>query len=103
MTSPLTRYRVMAWVVGVLLVVLVLVAVPLKYLAGSPGLARVVGVTHGFLFVVYLAAALQLALVRRWRPLFALLVLVSGTVPFLSFVMERQVSRRERAQSSPPR
>jgi integral membrane protein len=86
----------MAWVVGVLLVVLVLVGMPLKYLADRPGVVHVVGVAHGFLFMVYLAAALHLALLRKWRAGFALLVLVSGTVPFLSFVMERQVTRRER-------
>lgn len=97
MTNPLTRYRVMAWVVGVLLVVLVLIGMPLKYLADSPGVVRVVGVAHGFLFMVYLLTALQLAMVRRWPPVFAGLVLVSGTVPFLSFVMERKVSARERS------
>ena len=96
MSSPLTRYRVMAWVVGVLLVVLVLIGMPLKYLADSPGVVHVVGVAHGFLFMGYLATALQLAVLRKWRPGFALLVLVSGTVPFLSFVMERQVTARER-------
>lgn len=96
MSGPFGRYRLMAWVVGVLLVVLVLVGMPLKYLAGEPGVVRVVGVTHGFAFMVYLAAALQLALARRWPPLFAALVLLSGTVPFLSFVMERRVTARER-------
>ena len=35
--AALTRYRVMAWIVGVLLIALVLVAVPLKYLGGIEG------------------------------------------------------------------
>lgn len=97
MSSALTRYRAMAWVVGVLLVVLVLIGMPLKYLADSPDVVHVVGVAHGFLFMVYLATALQLALRRRWQLGFTLLVLVSGTVPFLSFVMERRVTARERS------
>lgn len=103
MSGAVTRYRVMAWVVGVLLVVLVLVGMPLKYFADTPEVVRVVGVTHGFLFMVYLAVALQLALLRRWKPVFASLVLVSGTVPFMSFVMERRVTRLERERSAPPR
>ncbi len=95
--GALVRYRVMAYVVGVLLVVLVLVGVPLKYAADEPAVAKIVGVAHGFLFMVYLVACLDL--VRRFRRLSlprTALLLVSGTVPFLSFVVERQTTRAVR-------
>ena len=95
--SALIRYRVMAYVVGVLLIVLVLVAVPLKYLADTPGPVAVVGTAHGFLYAVYLLAAFDLALRARWRATSTLLVLLAGTVPFLSFVAERKVTARMRA------
>ncbi len=92
--AALRRYRVMAYVVGVLLVVLVLVGVPLKYLAHEPTVAKVVGVAHGFLFMVYLLACLDLVRRYRWLSLVRTAVLlVSGTVPFLSFVVERQTTR----------
>ncbi len=90
--NALSRYRVMAYVVGTLLLVLVLVAVPLKYLAHHPGPVMVVGQLHGFLYIVYLVLALNLALQRRWSLLRTALLLVAGTVPFLTFVMERRVS-----------
>jgi integral membrane protein len=93
MSSVLTRYRVMAYVVGVLLVVLVLVAMPLKYLGDEPELARVVGIAHGWLFMVYIAASLQLARHRRWPMPRTILVLSAGLIPFLSFLMERRVTR----------
>ena len=96
MSSALTRYRVMAWVVGVLLVALT-VGMVLKYGFDRDEVVEVVAPTHGALFVVYLAAAMQLALKRKWAPGFTAAVLLSGAVPFFSFVMERRVSARERS------
>ncbi|WP_020575849.1 DUF3817 domain-containing protein [Actinopolymorpha alba] len=92
----LTRYRVIAYVVGVFLLVLVLVAMPLKYAAQNAGLVAVVGPLHGFLYMLYLVLAADLALRARWSLRGTLLVLVAGTVPFLSFVAERVVVGRVR-------
>jgi integral membrane protein len=91
-SAALTRYRVLAYVVGVGLLILVLVAMPLKYFADSPGLVAVVGPLHGFLFFVYVLTALDLAVRARWSPVKAVLVLVAGTIPFVSFVAERKVT-----------
>jgi integral membrane protein len=93
------RYRVLAYVVGTLLVVLVFVGVPLKHFAGKPQVASVVGVTHGVLYMVYLAAALQLAIARRWSLTRIAVVFAAGLVPFLTFYMERLVTREERARA----
>ena len=95
--AALTRYRVMAYIVGVGLVLLVLVAMPLKYFADSPGMVAVVGTAHGFLFLFYVLAALDLAVRARFTLVRTFLVVVAGTVPFLSFVAERIVTRRTRA------
>jgi len=96
-SASLTRYRVMAYTVGVGLVILVLIGMPLKYLAGSPAVVEVVGPLHGFLYLVYLMAALDLAIRRRWSLPRTAVVLLAGTVPFLSFVVEHQVTREVRA------
>ena len=90
--DPLLRYQVMAWVVGVGLVILVFVGIPLQ-LAGHKGVVQVVGPLHGFLYIVYLLAAFELAVRRRWPAWKTLLVLGAGTVPLLSFVVERWVTR----------
>jgi integral membrane protein len=87
----LLRYRVMAWATGVLLLVLVLVAMPMKYLGDDPELVEVVGPVHGWLYLLYLIAAFMLAYQRRWGLGRSVLVLLAGTVPFASFVAERAV------------
>ncbi|MGY1855921.1 DUF3817 domain-containing protein [Modestobacter sp. SYSU DS0290] len=97
MPQALTRYRVMAWVVGVLLIALVLVAVPLKYLADLDGPVAVIGTAHGWLYAIFFVTACDLALRARWSLKGSVLVLLAGTVPVLSFVAERFATRKTRA------
>ena len=98
MKASLLFYRVLAYVVGVGLIILVLVGVPLKYLADSPDVVAVVGPMHGFLYMVYLLATVNLAFRARWSPVKTVLVMLAGTIPFLSFVAERKVTAGEMAR-----
>lgn len=103
--SPLGRYRVLAYVVGAGLVILVFVGVPLKYWAHSPGVAKYVGMFHGFLYLVYLVACLDLALRYRFKPLRLLALASAGFVPFVSFIAERKTTayvRKRDAHSAEP-
>src|SRR4051812_49166754 len=84
--DALLRYRVISYVVGVGLVVLVIVGLPLKYAADSGGVVAVVGPLHGVLYVIYLLATLDLARRIRMKPVTAILIMLAGTIPFLSFV-----------------
>ncbi len=92
--GALLRYRVMAFIVGVGLLILVFIGVPLQYGAGEPIVAQIVGPIHGFLYIVYLLAALDLA--RRARfSLWQLAGMVgAGFVPFLAFFVEHRVTIR---------
>lgn len=101
-SSALSRYRVMAWITGVMLLVLTLEMV-LKYVfqaggvdaEGSP--APVVGTwvafAHGWIYVVYLATVIDLWSVLRWRLGRLVTMVLAGVVPVMSFVMERRVHR----------
>jgi integral membrane protein len=92
--AALLRYRVAAWIVGVLLVVLVCVGVPLKYAADVPEISKWVGLVHGVLFYpLYLLLTLDLARRVRMPPVRMLLTMLAGTVPFVSFWAERETTR----------
>ena len=97
----LPAYRVAAWVTGIGLVILVFVAMPLKYFFGQPLLVAIVGMTHGFLYMAYIVITLLLAERCRWRPVDALVILVAGTIPLASFFAERRVTARVREHRSP--
>ncbi len=98
MRGALTRYRIMAFVVGTALVVLVFVAIPLQYWAHHPTVAEVVAPIHGYLYIVYLVAAADLARRARWRLGRILMVVAAGFVPFLAFVVERHVNASMQAE-----
>jgi len=102
MTAALKRYRVVAYIVGVLLLVLVGVAMPLKYLADQPTLVAVVGPIHGFVYMVYLVVAFDLAVRAKWTFLRTLAILLAGTIPVMSFVAERKVTAWVRQRSEEP-
>lgn len=97
MSGALARYRVIANIVGVVLVVFILIAVPIRYLAGEPRLSETISPIHGFLYVVYLAATVDLSRRVGWSVLRTIGVMLAGTVPFLSFVVERRTTRDLRA------
>lgn len=103
--AALLRYRIMAYLVGVLLVVLVLVGMPLKYLAGNDLVVTLTGVPHGWLYMVLLITAYDLGRRVHWPWGRLLLIAAAGTVPFLSFVAEysarKDVRARLRAASGP--
>jgi integral membrane protein len=91
--GALTRYRIMAWIVGVVLIVLVLIGMPLKYLGDNDTVVATVGPAHGFLFMVYLVATFDLGRRAKWPLSRMLVVMLAGTIPFFSFWAERKVTR----------
>jgi len=92
--SALVRYRVLAWVTGVVLASLTLglvwMAVTGRWADRSTYPWYALGWTaHGWLFVVYLITAVDLFTRVRWPWGRAILVVLAGTIPFASFFAER--------------
>ena len=98
MNAALSRYRAMAYLVGTGLLILTLVGIPLQYLANQPAVVAIVGPIHGLLYIVYLAAAYDLARRARFTLLQLAAMVAAGLLPFLAFVLERRVERRVRAE-----
>ncbi|OIV35666.1 hypothetical protein BIV57_20390 [Mangrovactinospora gilvigrisea] len=89
----LTRYRVMAYVTGVMLLALCGAMVNEYLLGNSDKPVVYIGMAHGYLFIVYLVAAFNLGLKVKWPLGKLLLVLVAGTIPICSFIAERKITR----------
>jgi integral membrane protein len=87
------RYKIAAYVVGVGLLVLV-VAMVLKWGFGMPEGVVVVGPIHGMFYMIYLALTIDFVLKARWSAKGALLIMLAGVIPFVSFVAERKVAAR---------
>lgn len=93
----LLRYRIMAYVVGILLVVLVLIGMPLKYIWGDGRVVTWTGVPHGWLYMILLITAYDLGRRVKWSLKWFVLIMLAGTVPFLSFVAEHFATKNVRA------
>jgi integral membrane protein len=90
----LTAYRVMAYVTAVLLLVLVFYAVPVQIWGHDKGPEAIIGMLHGYLYMVYLVIAFILTVKLKVPLVQMVLVLLAGTVPFGAFFAERAMTRR---------
>ncbi len=96
--TSLGRLRVVGLWEGVSFLLLLCVAMPLKYFADMPMAVRVVGLAHGVLFMLYIVVAIQTALDRNWRWRRTALVLVASVLPAGPFVVDAKILRDELAQ-----
>ncbi|MDJ1138391.1 DUF3817 domain-containing protein [Streptomyces iconiensis] len=93
--SVLTRYRLMAYVTAVLLVLLCLgmIAKYLLSMDGAAGVTSAVAIAHGWLYILYLIFAFDLGQKAKWPVGKQIWVLLAGTVPTAAFFVERKVTR----------
>ncbi|GAA3851994.1 DUF3817 domain-containing protein [Streptomyces sedi] len=94
--SVLTRYRVMAYVTAVMLLVLGTCMVFKYGFDTGEGLTLVVSQVHGLLYIVYLVFAFDLGQKARWPFGKLLWVLVAGSIPFVSFWLEPRITAETR-------
>jgi integral membrane protein len=94
--AAVLRYRVMAYITGVVLIVLCFAGIPLQVVAGNDIIVNDVGTAHGILYIIYLAAAFWMTrqVGMRAGSRDTVIVLLAGTIPVLTFVVERWVTRR---------
>jgi integral membrane protein len=93
MSGALVRFRVIAYLFGVMLILLT-IGVVLRYGFGRPEMSHTVSPIHGFLYMVYLVAVFDLGRRIDWSLRRMVLVMLAGTVPVMSFYAERVVTRR---------
>jgi integral membrane protein len=95
MKNPIPLLRIVALVEGVSFLILLGVAMPLKYFAGLPLAVKLAGWTHGVLFMAFSLLLLQTMVVARWPMLRSAAVLVAALLPFGPFVMDRRLRSYE--------
>ena len=100
--TPIGRLRIIAFVEGCSYLLLLGIAMPLKYLAGLPVAVRMAGSLHGALFVLFCAALLHAMVVARWSMVRGGVVFASSLVPFGTFVIDGRLKREEEALRGRP-
>ena len=100
MNSNLNRDSVnqLRWVgnaEGISFLVLLFIAMPLKYVFNLPMAVKVNGWIHGVLFVVYIFAVLRTAYLIKWNYLRVGIALAASLIPFATFVLDRKLKRNQ--------
>jgi integral membrane protein len=83
--TSLGRLRIIAFAEGMSFLILLGIAMPLKYIAGIREAVSVVGMAHGVLFVMYVLLLIQVAIERDWSWKKSILAFLASLVPFGTF------------------
>ena len=87
--TPLERLLKVGIAEGISFIVLLIIAMPLKYIAGMPTPVRIVGMLHGILFVWYSIVLLQATLTYKWPIKKAFIGFGLSFLPFGTFYLDK--------------
>lgn len=97
MKKTYSWFRKIAFAEGISFLVLLLIAMPLKYFAGMPKAVTIIGSLHGVLFVALALAAYMVKDQYHKSFGWGLKVFISSIIPFGTFYMDKEWKREEEA------
>ncbi|MGM0558645.1 MAG: DUF3817 domain-containing protein [Myxococcota bacterium] len=93
--TPLGRFRAVAIAEGISYIVLLGVAMPLKYIWEMPLMTKYVGWAHGVLFIGYCVLGLHAAIVQKWTFVKSAIAFIASLIPFGTFVLDAKLKDEE--------
>jgi len=93
--GPLGRFRIIALIEGISYLILLSIAMPLKYFAGHPLPVKIIGWIHGILFVIYCILLLIVWIKYKWSLGKAFVAFVASLLPFGTFILDRQLQKEQ--------
>jgi integral membrane protein len=97
--THLGRLRLIGFLEGISFILLVGVAMPLKYIWGYQHATWDIGMAHGFLFISYIIAVIPVKFDLNWNLKTTFLVLLASLLPFGTFVAEFKIFRKYTVKS----
>ena len=93
-SQPLSRLRFLGLLEGCTLLILVVIAVPLRHLAGFPIATRIMGPIHGLVFILYLVALIDCISGGAWTPREMARGAIACLIPFGTFLNDGLIKRK---------
>jgi integral membrane protein len=90
-TPGISLLRLTGYLEGISFLVLVFIAMPIKYWGGNPVPVQIVGQAHGLLFVMFVVYAVIMSLKHKWKLGIILQVLASSIIPFGTFYIDKKI------------
>ncbi len=99
MFSLLNIFRVVAFLEGVSYILLLGIAVPVKYGLDNPAYVKLLGMPHGLLFVAYIFMAFMVSSELKWNTKTLFTVLIASVIPFGTFYIEKKYLKPDNTQA----
>ena len=90
MFSIRTIFRIVALLEGVSYILLLFIAVPIKYIGGDPQYVKLLGMPHGVLFLAYIVLAVMVGAELKWNRRVMVTVLAASIIPFGTFYVDKK-------------
>jgi integral membrane protein len=88
-------FKIVAFLEGISLLTLLFFAMPMKYAFDQPIYVKIVGMTHGLLFIGYIIMAIMLTFEENWNAKKSAVVCFASVIPFGTFYVEKKYLRNE--------
>ncbi|MFL2643025.1 MAG: DUF3817 domain-containing protein [Flavobacteriales bacterium] len=89
----LKLFRVIAFFEGVSYILLLFIAVPIKYIFHDPTYVKLLGMPHGILFMIYIIFSFIVNIKLKWNIKELFIILIASLVPLGTFYVDRKYLR----------
>lgn len=91
MLKAINRFRLVSFLEGVSYLILLFIAMPLKYYANSPSAVKMFGMGHGILFIIFIVFLLESMRKHNWNFSFSTQLFIASLLPFGTFFMDKKL------------
>ena len=85
-----TLFRIVAFAEGVSYLLLLFIAVPVKYILDNDLFVKILGMPHGVFFIIYILLAIRFVLIKKTSVKDSIIILIASLVPFGTFYVDRK-------------
>ncbi|WP_127846117.1 DUF3817 domain-containing protein [Psychroflexus aestuariivivens] len=89
-SNSISLFRWISTLEAISFLVLLFIAMPLKYIWDMPEYVRIVGMAHGILFILYLIGGYWMFEKLNWSVKVLFIVFLSSVLPFGPFIVEKK-------------
>ena len=93
----LQRFRIIGIAEGISFLILLLIAMPMKYFLKIPEAVKVVGWMHGALFIAYIYFGIEVTLAFKKNFVWCCKALAAAFIPLGTFITDKQLKKEEMA------
>lgn len=101
-STTIGQFRLIGLIEGISYLALLFIAMPMKYLYGNPIPVKIVGMTHGILFILFVMLLIAAAQKHRWSFKFNSMMFIASLLPFGTFFTDSRLKALQAARQSVP-